>query len=73
MDEKKLQFLEESIPRLAQVAVTQAYWRSLAAGFSVLKTENGHLVEVYPDGSKKIIKKLPSLMPVEKGRRFEIK
>lgn len=73
MNEKTLRYLEESIPELAEGAVTQAYWRALGAGYSVLKAENGMLVEVHPDGTKTNIKKLPSPIPVEKGLRLEIK
>jgi hypothetical protein len=73
MNEKTLRYLEESIPELAEAAVTQAYWRALAAGHSVLKTENGMLIEVHPDGTKRIIKKLAPPIPVEKGLRLEIK
>jgi hypothetical protein len=73
MNEKTLRHLEESIPELAETAVKQAYWRALAAGCSVLKTENGMLIEVYPDGTRKIIKKLAPPIPVEKGLRLEIK
>jgi hypothetical protein len=36
MQEREIQYLEEHIPALAQSAVTQAYWQSLAAGNSVL-------------------------------------
>lgn len=73
MDEKTQRFLEESIPELAEAAVKQAYWRALAAGHSVLTTENGMLVEVHPDGTKKIIKKLAPPISVVKGIRLEIK
>ena len=73
MNERILNYLEESIPELAEAAVTQAYWRALAAGHSVLKAENGMLIEVHPDGTKKVIKKLAPPTPVEKGLRLEIK
>lgn len=73
MNEKTLSYLEESIPELAEAAVTQAYWRALAAGYPVLKTEDGMLVEIHPDGTKKMIKKLVPPTPVEKGLRLEMK
>ncbi len=73
MNEKTLRYLEESIPELAEGAVTQAYWQALAAGHSVLKTENGMLIEVHPDGTKRIIKKLAPSIPVEKGLKLKIK
>jgi len=73
MNEKMIGYLEEGIPELAEAAVTEAYWRALAAGHSVLKAEDGMLIEVHPDGTKKVIKKLPPPTCVEKGRRLEIK
>lgn len=54
--EKSMQFLEEHIPELAQSAVTQAYWQALASGSSVLQSENGAIFEVFPDGTRKLIK-----------------
>jgi hypothetical protein len=56
MQEREIQYLEEHIPALAQSAVTQAYWQSLAAGYSVLESENGIIYERFPDGSSKMIK-----------------
>lgn len=54
--EKAMQFLEEHIPELAQSAVTQAYWQALAAGNSVLESDHGMIYEVFPDGTRKLIK-----------------
>lgn len=54
--EKTMLFLEKHIPELAQSAVTQAYWQALASGSSVLQSENGTIFEVFPDGTRKLIK-----------------
>ncbi len=54
--EKSMQFLEEHIPELAQSAVTQAYWQALASGNSVLESANGMIHEVFPDGTRKLVK-----------------
>lgn len=56
MSEKSMQFLEEHIPELAQSAVTQAYWQALASGNSVLQSDNGVIYEVFPDGTRTLIK-----------------
>ena len=58
LDEKAMRFLEEQIPALAEIAVSQAYWQTLAAGCSVLIIENETLLRVSPDGSKEAIKKI---------------
>jgi len=54
--EQSMQFLEEHIPELAESAVTQAYWQTLASGSSVLESENGVIYEVFPDGTRKVVK-----------------
>ena len=58
MQEREIQYLEEHIPELAESAVTQAYWQSLAAGNSVLESENGMIYERFPDGSSQIVKEI---------------
>jgi hypothetical protein len=72
LSEKALDYLEEHIPELAEVAFKQAYWAALASGSSVLVSENGSLVEVFPDGNRKFIKKLSPWVSVMCGQRLEI-
>jgi hypothetical protein len=48
-------------PTTASVAFKQAYWAALASGSSVLISENGNLVEIFPNGKQKFIKHLPPL------------
>lgn len=68
--EKTMRFLEEHIPELAQSAVTQAYWQALASGSSVLQSENGAIFEVFPDGTRKLIKTTtpPSVVAIGETR-----
>lgn len=68
--EKSMRFLEEHIPELAQSAVTQAYWQTLASGSSVLQSENGAIYEVFPDGTRQLIKttKPPTVVTVGETR-----
>lgn len=72
LSEKAMCFLEEHIPELADVAFKQAYWSALASGSSVLISENGNLVEVFPDGKQKIIKRLAPSISVVRGQKLEI-
>lgn len=69
LSEEALDYLEAHIPELAQVAFTQAYWAALASGSSVLMSEGGNLVEIFPDGKRKFIKKLPPRIPVTLGKK----
>lgn len=70
LPEKAMRFLEEQIPDLAETAIKQAYWQALASGHTVLECENGVLVEVHPNGTKKVIKKLHPPIKVEPGQRL---
>lgn len=72
LSEEAMTYLEEHIPELAEVAFKQAYWAALASGSSVLISENGNLVEVFPDGKHKFIKNLAPSIPVTQGQRLEI-
>lgn len=72
LSEEAICFLEEHIPELGCIAFKQAYWAALASGSSVLISENGNLVEIFPDGKQKFIKHLPPSIPVIRGQRLEI-
>jgi hypothetical protein len=61
--ECQLDFIESHIPALAEVAFKQAFWQTLADGVSVMIAENNHLVEIFPDGTKKIIRELAHNIP----------
>ena len=72
MTEESMRFLEEHIPDLADAAVKQAYWQALATGSSVLVSEEGALVEIFPDGTRKVLKQLEPQTAVTAGQRLEL-
>lgn len=72
LSEEAILYLEEHIPELANIAFKQAYWAALASGSSVLISENGKLVEVFPDGRHEFIKNLAPSIPVTLGQKLEI-
>ena len=72
MTEESMRFLEEHIPDLADAAVKQAYWQALATGSSVLVSEEGELVERFPDGTQKVVKHLEPQTTVLVGQRLEL-
>jgi len=73
LTEEAMCFLEDHIPELAAAAVTQAYWAALASGHTVLEADNGALVEVFPDGTRKFIKQLPARTKVIPGSRYRLR
>jgi len=70
LTEKSMRFLEEQIPELAEAAIKEAYWSALSSGSSVLERYDDDLVEIFPDGTRKFIKKLPPYIIVTKGQKF---
>jgi len=73
MNEATISYLEEHIPELADAATKQAYWQTLASGDSVVELENNQLVEVFPDGSRNVIKTMPPAVSVMRGQKMRLK
>ena len=69
IQEEVIQYLEAHIPELAESAVTQAYWQALAAGSSVLESENGVIYEVFPDDTRNLVKTIEPPTPVSIGEK----
>lgn len=55
LSEEAIDYLEQQIPELAELATRQAFWQTLASGHSVTVSEGSNLVEIFPDGTKKIV------------------
>lgn len=73
LTEESICFIEEHIPELAELAIKEAYWRALSSGNTVLERYNDDLVETFPDGTRKFIKKLPPYTVVTMGQKITIK
>ncbi len=58
LTEKNIDFLENQIPELAELALQQAYWQTLSSGNSVTVLEDNEIVEISPEGNRKVIKTL---------------
>ncbi len=59
MTEENIDFLETQIPDLAELAFQQAYWHNLSSGNTVTVLEDDKIVEISPDGKKRVIKTMP--------------
>ncbi len=71
-NEAAIRYVEEHLPEAAAAAVTQAYWQALAEGVPVAVRERDNLVEVSPDGSRRVIKPLEPLTPVPRNGRVDL-
>lgn len=71
-EERDFCFREAQIPALALTALSQAYLRARASGYSVVVVKNNVLVEIHPDGTETFIKSLPPDIQVTEGQRIEI-
>lgn len=71
LTEKEIDYLEQQIPELAELATRQAFWQTLASGDSVLIAEDGFLIEIRPDGSRTIVGEIEKPLIVEQ-RHFTI-
>jgi hypothetical protein len=70
--DQALDYLEQQIPNLSAAAVDVAYWQALAAGQTVLISEEGGLFQVFPDGKKQLIKPTAPPVSVPIGTRVRI-
>ncbi len=68
LTDQELDFLEQQIPILAETAFKQAYWQTLSSGDKVMIAENGFLIEISPDGSRKVVKEIGK--PTKVTERF---
>jgi len=73
MEDDEIDYLEECIPALAQLAVTQAYWQTLASGLSLVTLIEGAIYEVFPDGARKKIKDAEPSYPIALGAKRQIR
>jgi hypothetical protein len=68
LNEEELNYLEQQIPILAETAIQQAFWQTLASGDNVIIAENGQLIEISPDGTRKVLKEIKK--PSKMNTRF---
>ena len=71
--ERQLQDLESRFPLASGEAFSAARAQVLASGQSVLQTEGGFIVRVFPDGRKQRLKPVEAPIPVTPGTIFTIR
>jgi len=65
--------LERQFPALSEIAFTGASKQTLAAGQSVLQTDEGVIYEFFPDGTRRRVKDAEPSTPVTPGRKINIR
>ena len=73
MDDRNLQVLENQLPNASGQAFAAARQRVLASGQSVLQTEAGFILRVFPDGRKEVVKSIEPPTPVTPGTVYIIR
>jgi hypothetical protein len=65
--------LEREIPAMAASAFAEARAKVLAAGLSVLQSEQGSIYEVFPNGDRVLVKKIKPPITVVPGTIITIR
>lgn len=73
MSDKDIQKLENQFPAVSGSAFAAAREKALASGNSVLQSEQGVIYEVFPDGRRKVVKKIEPPTSVTPGSKITIR
>ena len=67
-----IEITEDDIPRLAEIALKQAFDEALASGKSVLEARDGFLVEIFPDGTIQEIRQIAPPISMTSGQTISL-
>lgn len=71
LSEEEMLYLEAMIPELAQAAFKLAEAKALTTSGKVVKVANGKLIELYADGSTRVLKDIaPPLSVIPGTKRY---
>ena len=73
ISENEFELLDKTILEMMQTAVKKAYQDALLSGSNVLISENDEIVEVFPDGTRKFVRKIEPRIKIMKGTVIKIK
>jgi len=68
-----IQELEGQFPAMSGIAFTGAFRKTLDSGQSVLQSDQGVIYELFPDGTRRPVKKIEPPTPVTPGRKITIR
>ncbi|MBK8038549.1 MAG: hypothetical protein IPK22_15680 [Verrucomicrobiaceae bacterium] len=73
MSDTDIQALESQFPAVSGQAFAAARQQVLASGQSVLQSEGGFVVRVYPDGRKDVVKPIEPPIRVKSGTIYTLR
>ena len=73
MSDQDIDKLETQFPAASGYAFAAARQRVLRSGQSVLQSEDGAIYEVFPDGTRRLVKNTDPPIPVTPGSTFTIR
>jgi hypothetical protein len=73
MSDRDIQKLESQFPAVSASAFAEAREQVLASGQSVLQSEEGAIYEVFPDGNRRLVKKIEPPVQLVSGQIFTIR
>lgn len=73
MSDPDIQLLESQFPAVSGQAFAAARQQVLDSGQSVLQSEGGFVVRVYPDGRKEVVKPIEPPTRVKSGTVYTIR
>lgn len=73
ISENEFELLDKTTLKMMQATVEKAYSDALSSGSSVLISENDEIVEVFSDGTRKIVRKIEPRIKTKKGTVIKIK
>jgi hypothetical protein len=73
VSEQDLTQLEEQFPAISGQVFANAREQALAAGQSILISQDGIIYRVYPDGRRRMVKRIAAATPVVVGTRFTLR
>ena len=72
-EERNIENLESEFPALSGSAFAAACRQTLDSGQSVLQSDQGVIYEVFPDGSRRPVKKIELPTSIVPGTRMKIR
>ena len=72
LSEKAMKEKENRIPQLGVMAVKCAYKKALRSGYSVMQADGDKVIEVFPDGSRSVVKVIEPPFSVKNGQKLRL-